>query len=87
MNKVCCEAQHSNFLLTAVSLRTARFNIQKLYMVLASPWVFCRDLKKKEKKTTFALYIVKWLVFITMVESVYCAVRTDALYKADYFCL
>ena len=29
-------------------------------------------------------YIINWLVFITVVESVYCAVRTDSLYKADY---
>ena len=33
---------------------------------------------------TFALYIINCLVFITVVESVYCAVRTDSLYKADY---
>ena len=37
-----------------------------------------------EQTATFALYIVNWLVFITVVESVYCAVRTDSLYKADY---
>ena len=30
---------------------------------------------------TFALYIINWLVFITVVESVYCAVRTDSLYN------
>jgi hypothetical protein len=33
---------------------------------------------------TFALYIINWLVFITVVESVYSAVRTDSSYKADY---
>ena len=33
---------------------------------------------------TFALYIISWLVFITVVKSVYSAVRTDSLYKADY---
>jgi len=33
---------------------------------------------------TFTLYIINWLVFITVVESVYSAVRSDALYKADY---
>ena len=38
-----------------------------------------------EQTATFALYIINWLVFITVVESVYCAVRTDSLYKADYF--
>ena len=38
-----------------------------------------------EQTATFALYSTNRLVFITMLESVYNAVRTDALYKADYF--
>jgi hypothetical protein len=37
-----------------------------------------------EQTVTFALYIIKWMVFITVVESVYSAVRTNSLYKADY---
>jgi hypothetical protein len=37
-----------------------------------------------EQTATFALYIIKWLVFITDVESVYSAVRTESLYKTDY---
>ena len=37
-----------------------------------------------EQTATFALYSIDWLVFITMVGSVYCAVRTDSLYKVDY---
>ena len=37
-----------------------------------------------EQTATFVLYIINWLVFVTVVESVYCAVRTDSLYKADY---
>ena len=49
-------------------------------MVLALRWVFCTDL---EQTATFALYIINWLVFITVLERVYSAVRTDALYKAD----
>jgi hypothetical protein len=36
-----------------------------------------------EQTAAFALYIINWLVFITVVESVYSAVRTDCLYKAD----
>jgi hypothetical protein len=36
-----------------------------------------------EQTATFALYSINWLVFITEVESVYCAVRTESLYKAD----
>jgi len=70
----------SNFQSLAVSLRTARFNIQKFYMVLALHWVFCTDLKT----ATYALYSINWLVFITVVESVYSTVRTDSLYTADY---
>ena len=42
--------------------------------------MFCTDIRT----ATFALYVINWLVFITVVESVYCAVRTDSLYKADY---
>ena len=37
-----------------------------------------------EQTANFALRNIKRLVFITVVESVYSAVRTDALYKADY---
>jgi hypothetical protein len=38
-----------------------------------------------EQTTAFALYIINWLDFITLVESVYSAGRTDPLYKAEYF--
>ena len=37
-----------------------------------------------ERTATFDLYVINWLVFITVVESVYCAVRFDSLYRADY---
>jgi len=36
-----------------------------------------------EQTATFVLYVSNRFVFITAVESVYSAVRTDALYKAD----
>jgi hypothetical protein len=48
-------------------------------MVLALRWMFCTDLR-----TAFALYLTNWMVCITVVESVYSAVRTESLYKADY---
>jgi len=35
----------------------------------------------------FALHNIKRLVFITEVESVYCAVRTESLYSTDTFLL
>jgi hypothetical protein len=37
-----------------------------------------------EQTATFALYIVEWMVFITEVENVYSAVRTESLRKTDY---
>ena len=36
-----------------------------------------------EERVTFALYIINRLAFMTEVESVYCAVRTESLYIAD----
>jgi len=38
-----------------------------------------------EETVTFALYIINRSVFITEVESVYSAVRTDSLYNTDTF--
>ena len=37
-----------------------------------------------EQIAIISLYDSNWLAIITVVESVYCAVRTDYLYKADY---
>ena len=34
---------------------------------------------------SFAFYIINRLVFITELESIYCAVRTESLYKTDKF--
>jgi hypothetical protein len=56
--------------------------IQKFYMVHALRRVFF--LKISEQTATFALYIINWLVFITVAQSVYSMVQTDSLYKADY---
>ena len=64
-----------------VFLRTVKFNIQKFYVVLALRWVFCTNLRTDKD---FVLYVINWLVFITVVESVYCAVQADSLYKVDY---
>jgi hypothetical protein len=38
-----------------------------------------------EQTATFAVYVIKWLIFMTVVESVYSAVRTDFLYKAGCY--
>ena len=68
-----------NLLRLAVSLRSTGFNIQKLYMALALRWVFCTDIRTDSD----FCFVDNWLAFITVVESVYCAVRNDSLYKAD----
>ena len=36
-----------------------------------------------EETATFALYCINWLVFITVMESVYCEVRPGSLYDTD----
>jgi hypothetical protein len=36
-----------------------------------------------EQTATFVLYSIKWLIFMTEVDSVYSAVRTESLYKTD----
>jgi len=38
------------------------------------------------KTVTFALYIINRLVFITEVESVYCAARTESLHNTGTSC-
>jgi len=61
-----------------ISLRATGLKIKKFYMVLALCWVFVLIL---EQTATFSLYIINWVAFITVVESVYSAVRTGSLNK------
>jgi hypothetical protein len=49
-------------------------------MVYALRSAFCTNLRT----AAFAVHVINWLVFITVVESVYSVAQTDALYKADY---
>jgi len=37
-----------------------------------------------EQTATCATYSINWLVFIAEMKSVYSAVRTDSLYRAEY---
>jgi hypothetical protein len=36
-----------------------------------------------EQTATFALYTINWMVFVTTMESVYCAVCSESLYETD----
>ena len=49
-------------------------------MVLVLRSVFYTDLRTE---SDFSLYNINWLVFITVVESVHSAVRTDCLYRVS----
>ena len=42
-------------------------------------------LRISEITVTFALYNMNRLVFVTDLESVYCAVRTESRYEIDVF--
>jgi hypothetical protein len=48
--------------------------------------LFCVEcfVRISEQTAVFGLYAIKCLIFITVVESVYSAVHSDSLYKADY---
>jgi hypothetical protein len=85
----CCSylqlQYHRNWTLqgSLVSLLTTGFNIKKFYMMLALRWAFCTDLRTG----TVALFIINWFVFITVVESVYSAVRLSPYVKQIKFSL
>jgi hypothetical protein len=74
---------HNNRLKSPGFYTTTRLNNNKLKMVLALHWVFFYGTQCRQR--ALFLYITNWLVFITVGEIVYSAVRTDSLYKADYF--
>ena len=55
------------------------FKIQKI--LHADYIAFTCTVQISEQTATLALYCINWLVFITVVESVYSAVRTESLYN------
>jgi hypothetical protein len=60
-----------------VTIRTTSFKIQKI--VPTDYIAFMCSVWLSEQTVTFALHAFSRLVFITEVESVYCAVRTEFL--------
>jgi len=61
---------------------TARYGLDLyIFQVMCSVWI-------SEQTVIVSLYSINWLVFITEMESVYCAVRTGSLYITGYvFCM
>jgi hypothetical protein len=70
-----------NLLILPVTLRTTLFNIKKFYVV--TTWNLYVLYGSRDKQQNLSYTKLKRLVFMTVVESVYSAVRTDYLYKAD----
>ena len=56
-----------------------QFNIQQLYVL---PTLYLCFVFTWEQTATSATYSINWLVFITEMKSVYCAVRNGSLNKA-----
>ena len=63
----------------AVSLRTSGFNIQKFYVMLTLRLCVLYGSQNKQRLLPYTS-LADWFC-ITEVESVYCAVRTESLYK------
>ena len=57
------------------------FKIKKI--LRADYTAFMCFVRISEQTAIFALYCINWLVFITEVESVYCAVNIESLYNTD----
>ena len=60
-------------------MKHQQFNIQQLY---ALPTLYLCFVFIWEQTATCATYSINWLVYITEINSVYCAVRTGSLNKA-----
>ena len=72
--------QQFNLLKPAGYVMHQQFNIQQLYVL---PTLYlCVLYLSENKEATCATYSINWLVFITEMKSVYCAVRTGSLNKA-----
>ena len=81
--KCCVHRFDSIFQSLPVTLRTARFNTQEFYVVTTLRLYVLYG--SQEQAANFSLYIIHRLDFITEVESVYSAVRTESLYNTDTF--
>ena len=75
--------QKFNLLKPTVRVMHQQFNIQQLYVL---PTLYlCVFVFIWEQTATCAIYSTNWLVFITEMKSVYCAVRTGSLNKSLHF--
>jgi hypothetical protein len=64
---------------------TTKFNVKKFLHDAVFAW--CVLYGSQIKTATFALYSITDWFCITEVESIYCAVRTESLYKTNTFLL
>jgi hypothetical protein len=74
-----------NFYSLGIILRITRFNILKFYMLITLRLRVLYGSHDKQRLLSYTA-LAEWFC-ITEVESVYCAVRTESLYKTDTFSL
>ena len=56
----------------------------KIKKILRADYIaFTCFVRISEETATFAFYCINWLLFITVVESVYSAVHIESLYNTD----
>ena len=70
---------------TVVTIYTTSCNAKKTLTFYPHP-VFMYSVWIWEQTAIISLYSISWLVFITEMESVYCAVRTGSLYIIQIMC-
>jgi hypothetical protein len=64
-----------------------RFKIQKFYTILTLRLYVLFGSQNRNKQRLLTYTTLTDYLFITEVESVYCAVRTESLHKTDTFSL
>jgi hypothetical protein len=62
---------------------TNNFNTEKFY-IIPTVYLYLLCVSRNKQRIFFILYNAQWLVFITEVASVHCAVRTGSLNMTDY---
>ena len=75
-------AQNYSFNLLKPSVYFTYHHVSNSKILHADYIAFMCFVRISEQTAIFALYCINWLGFISAVESVYCAVRTESLNKA-----
>ena len=80
VNRIPVSRQINPLISPVVTIRATSCNIQQFYVLPTQCMCFVCTW---EQTAIISLYSFNWLVFITEMECVYCAVRTGSLYTAS----